>query len=381
MPTNVTGDATGGSFPANVVAPSDGDLAVAVSAQTPFEDLADRTHWLRRNPSFAAQNWVEHIGITSGTAGPFTPEGIASGPFSTATQKPVLVVVGDWVSGTTTTAAYTSNSSTNQWVSCNADGTGGTEDLSCAVWEPVTGNWLLMGPSGHTLRSSEIDGPWTDETTGGPGATRCCATDGLGLVATASTAFSQSADGGVTWSAATSWPVTGASFAAMAYGGGVWVAVGDYVSGVSRVVRSVDADTWAGSTTPPATTADMVDVTWTGTHFICVSDTGGIFRSTDGDVWTEIFTSATLGTVLSGRSIAADSAGSGVVVACVINITAGPLMYYAVSQNHGELWSWVAQAPYSVTADKLHFATGGYWAAASSSGTNFSVAKSLSVGV
>lgn len=49
MPTNIPGSSA--SYPANIVAPVDGDPRNAASVQTPLTNLADRTAWLKNNAS------------------------------------------------------------------------------------------------------------------------------------------------------------------------------------------------------------------------------------------------------------------------------------------------------------------------------------------
>lgn len=374
MPTNVTGDATGGSFPANVVAPSDGDLAAAASAQTPFEDLADRTHWLYRNPAFAIQNWREVIGVTDGLPGPITLRAVGCGPYSVADPIPAAVIVGDYISGANVSAVFTTDGG-KTWFSCASAAASGRNVYDIA-WLPGLEKWMMVGQSGYVSHSSTIYSGWTEET--GPASFYALGTDrvGLAVMGGLSTMWSTS-NAGVTITACTgTFPALGDSVTKIAYGNGSWVATSLSTAPAVLFGRSTNGYAWVPATTAPTPVGNVTGITWTGEQFLMVDDDGDMYSSENGEYWVQVTHGLTLSSFLS---IASDTRGSGAVL---VGCGAASNYAYAASMDHGFSWKWIGQPPSTLASPNVAAFSdvGGYWVTAGT-GTNFSAAFSLSVGI
>lgn len=127
---------------------------------------------------------------------------------------------------------------------------------------------------------------------------------------------------------------------AVAYGNGVFVAVGTSVGAYGKIATcSTLGGTWTDRTSGASfiTLAgyDGVDVVFTGTHFVAIFNPGIVARSTDGITWTRV-TIPQVGPQYANY-LATDGAGK--VVACPAasgTSTNLPVFYY--SMDHGATW-------------------------------------------
>lgn len=104
------------------------------------------------------------------------------------------------------------------------------------------------------------------------------ATDGILTVGACGPHLGWSTDGGDTWTRSDSVATQNLNF--IAYGGGVWVAVG--VSGV--IMRSTDGQTWSPQTSN--TTNLLTKVIYANGYFVAFGGTGTLVTSPDGITWT-----------------------------------------------------------------------------------------------
>lgn len=146
------------------------------------------------------------------------------------------------------------------------------------------GKWIVGGGSGKLAYSTD-DGvtwtrifgyPWTTNTLRG-----IAFTGNLWVVSYAG-AIAYSADG-LTWTQVT---IGSATLRSIVYGAGLFVVVGGDSSGV--IYTSPDGVVWTSRTAP--TSAVLSAVTWNGTVFCVVGETGAsgpvVATSTDGITWT-----------------------------------------------------------------------------------------------
>lgn len=117
---------------------------------------------------------------------------------------------------------------------------------------------------------------------------------------------------GVTWTARTTAMDGGPYFASVAYGAGLWVAVGQSTSSsVRRIFTSPDGITWTGRACPVDTpNGVLLGVVYTGTKWVAVGVGAGwydpyILTSPDGITWTARTTAVTdqLNCVAASRAI------------------------------------------------------------------------------
>ena len=377
MPTNIPGSAQG--YPTNVVAPSTGDLRNAASVQVAFEDLADRTAWLRRNPSMAARNWTYHGGLTRpGDA--ITPAAIASGRFSAANPYETWMLVGDYASAAG--ASYSVSGAKAVW-----DTTGLTEadDIKGALYDPVNERWVLFGNSGMIHRADSANGSWVDESVGGSDNFYCGASGDDGRIVLAGNAIGGgtsgifcrvSDDGGDTWAAPTAFPVFGGSGNVcldMASGGSAngYVAGGYGTSNAPALWSSTDGDTWAVDTVPGGTTGRVTGVCASGAYFIAVTDDGEILRKSGG-TWT-LLTHGLPGTLDFAPGVASDPIGADVIVA--VSSSGNPIN---VSTDNGATWEQVADEIDASFAPTAVMCSGTRWVIAGT-GTEFDLAVSMAM--
>ncbi len=99
------------------------------------------------------------------------------------------------------------------------------------------------------------------------------------VLLSATSALPPAADEDCRWDPLLPWP-TQQPLQALAYGGGVDVAVGEG----GAVAFADDGVAWAPGVSP--TTADLRDVIWDGGRFVAVGDEGTVLQSGDGRVWS-----------------------------------------------------------------------------------------------
>jgi hypothetical protein len=155
------------------------------------------------------------------------------------------------------------------------------------VWVAVsssgTGNRVMSSSDGinWTIRTSAADNNWTSVVYG--------ASDNL-FVAVASSGSDRvmTSPDGITWTLRST-AGDNVDWRSVTYGGGRFVAVGDYDAFFpTQVMWSNDGITWNTVAVPG--TNDFKSVTWSGTRFIAVSNNGTnrVMRSTDGTSWSAI---------------------------------------------------------------------------------------------
>jgi hypothetical protein len=118
--------------------------------------------------------------------------------------------------------------------------------------------------------------------------------DDVFIAASGGGEISRSTNDGVTWSSLVSnaFDTAGDAIFSLAYGNGVWVAVGSHTT--FMLVSTNDGATWSAPTTPPSTTRDPVEVVYVGNDTFIMAEASqngddGIkfFISSDsGDTWS-----------------------------------------------------------------------------------------------
>lgn len=379
MPTNVTGDATGGSFPANVVAPSDGEDADASSIQVPLGQLADRTHWLRRGASIAARNWsLGEAFSPDSIPAPLSTIAVAAGLMGPSSDREAIVVIGDYLGGAE--AIYVSQDGGRTYTQEGRSGPFYEAGFTAVVYDTANSSWIVVGPSGTNRYVGDPTGTWEEGSGAGSLGFLSVAADGLGravAVGDWSTGTAVNArytdDGGVTWAPVTSWlGVAGGIMRSVCHGNGVWVACGN-----AALDRSTDGLTWSSASSITGPSIDYFRfVAYSGEFFVAIDTNGNasgdfvVWRSPDGDVWT----GATVPGISSPTRISLASDGSGVMIMAL------DTDLYS-SADHGETWSLISRGTgmpnASVAASSDRFVCAGL----ATAGDNFRVSNSLSFGV
>lgn len=160
------------------------------------------------------------------------------------------------------------------------------------------------------------------------------------------------------WTVGAGTSVSMTAVKAVAYGNGVFVAVGTS-GGVNGKIATCSTlgGTWTDRTSGASfiTLAghDGVDVVFTGTHFVASFPNGSFLaRSSDGITWTRV----TFPSVVSQGPYYLATDGAGKVVGCSAN-TSKPVFYY--SADHGATWV-VRQMYVGKVAGQANYCTPSY---------------------
>lgn len=145
----------------------------------------------------------------------------------------------------------------------------------------ASGNLFVAVGEAGTILTSPTGATWTARSSGTPQTLRGVAASPSRFVAVggySAAAVLTSADG-LSWSAATL-PPGGGELRAVAWGNGVFVAVG----AGGTVLTSTDGATWVAQNAD--TSARLDAVMWTGSQFYAVTEFGQKLVSADGSAWT-----------------------------------------------------------------------------------------------
>ncbi|OFW79260.1 MAG: hypothetical protein A2201_00395, partial [Alicyclobacillus sp. RIFOXYA1_FULL_53_8] len=185
--------------------------------------------------------------------------------------------------------------------------------------------FVIVGQNGE-IDTSSNGTSWTHQVSGTPYELYSVAYGNGKYVAVGSNDGTNSelvdtSSDGITWSTQT---VSGASFEAVTYGGGQFVAAGD----AGTVYTSPDGVTWTSHSAGAGFSGNLYAITYGNGTFVAVGPGGAISTSTNGATWTE----ATHGTSeLDGVAY-----GAGKFVAVGSSSTTTLTM---VSSTDGNIWS------------------------------------------
>ena len=157
------------------------------------------------------------------------------------------------------------------------------------------GKHVAAGDAGMVLTSS--DGTtWVVHSIAHEGTVTGLATNGTVVVAVTQPGnIYLSTDAGATWKRTAA---AGSAFGGVTFGGGKFVAVGDY----GQTAVSTDGQTWTVNS-PPSGGNSLYDVLYTGSVYLAVGQMGGtavIASSTDGVSWNTNFTAGSSGYPFNG---------------------------------------------------------------------------------
>lgn len=192
----------------------------------------------------------------------------------------------------TSTAATTAQLS-SWWNRLMQFPTPSTSGLNYNTWNKIaTGNNVLVAVGGNSstaaARSTNGGVTWTNTTLASSAAYFGVAANGATFVAVSSTGFiNYSTNSGSTWTSAGQPLGSNFLFKDVAYGAGLFVAIGLLVTGANRTyVTSPDGITWTSRTFPGSGGQDWLAMTFGGGKFVVVTTDGNFFTSTDGITWS-----------------------------------------------------------------------------------------------
>lgn len=237
-------------------------------------------------------------------------------------------------------------------------------DFNAVNYDSYRGKYLIVGTGGKILEMTPASSTvWSEPSPGYTGGQELLAIANNAAGVTVATGVNgtiiRSVDGGANWLPATSiMPTTSANLNGVAYGNGVFVAVG----AGGTLLYSANGDTWTNVTLASIISTELKGVTYglvgsVGT-FVAVSADGKVITSTSGSNWTApVSVSSTLNAVTASANavvpllttittafVAVDNAGNifrstdGGVTWPQVNTGSGPL--YAIT--HGGLYDYSA---------------------------------------
>lgn len=318
MSTNLTDDPT--SFDATIVVPSDGDDGDAASIQPGLQSLANRTAYLKLGTAIhAAKNWNLSPSTATASATPVALTGIAGNANqwvavggTDGTQMQIFVSTNagaSWfqVTGFTSADLYdvAADLDGDVFIAVGASGSGtGYAVIRVAPTSDLTLFTSKSNPKDHDLNAVSVSDSGAAVAAG--------VYDGSDIYAVLST------DAGDTWVEITSMAGSAGDFVNdIATTGTTFVAVGETTPGGAPLawVNTTDGAIggWSAITSFDGLTAALQSVTYDGTQFVAIGDSGETLVSTTGaDGTWSLLTGPTV-TIIGPRSMRADPA-SGVIV-------------------------------------------------------------------
>ena len=197
--------------------------------------------------------------------------------------------------------------------------------------------FVAVGTTGK-ISTSPTGATWTARTSTTSSELRCVAFGGgvWAALGGAGTFVCTSTDNGVTWTRTNIATVSGASAGNIVYGNGVFVSVG----GNSTIKRSTDGVNWTvvqtGTGGVFGVSNNMFALTFAEGQFIAASVLGGVARSTDGLTWTLV------GSLPTNRYPVCFTYASGALYAAIENVTGSGVTDIYVSENLGTTWTLTA---------------------------------------
>ncbi|MBI5770412.1 MAG: immunoglobulin domain-containing protein [Verrucomicrobia bacterium] len=213
------------------------------------------------------------------------------------------------------------------------------------------GRYVAVSSASSTVLTSADGATWNlAQNIAGLNVTFNAVTYGNGLFAIAGAGAVVTSPDATNWINRTN--AGGPTVNGIAYGGGVWVTVGN--SGT--IYRSPDAVAWTAITPPTAN--NLTYVAWSGTTFVAVGASGTILTSADGNSWTTQTTGITDNLAgiafLNGQFVAvgansavltAPAAGTpwtprtlGTASVSLLRVTYGDGTYLAVANNNSAVF-------------------------------------------
>jgi hypothetical protein len=278
--------------------------------------LAHLANWIAYLAPLALANWVTRA--CDATSSPTAAVAIAARPW--AGERDAYLAIFD----TSTNGIAQRSPAGDAWKNTGSGITGALFDVA---WMGGSVNrWLLVGAAGRVYYRAGNASDATAWTSTGPGSGddfyAVAVNDDANLAVAVGEAgrIYTSADG-ATWTSRTSG--TTADLLGVAFGGGLWVAVGN-AGGDDFVITSSDGTTW----TPAATgTAQINDVVYDAEHEVFVlADTTDVYQVSTAGVFSTV-----VGT-LPSDIIALATDGDGTIVAI-------DRVSFFVSTDAGETWS------------------------------------------
>lgn len=268
MTTNYNGDST--SFPVTAALPSDGDDAVAESVDASFRNLLDRTAWLRRA---LLCNWTKQAAVAGASL--FT---VCSNQLPYGTRY--WIVAGDGVIYKSTNGlAWTSET----------PGSSYSGNFNNSVYIGAVGGIqriLLVGDAGEIQApANNAYNTWTRYHGGEAFALLGVAWDGTHAVAVGENGAilrCTPATSLGSWATSTPAAAYAGDFNGIAFGAGVFVAVGEN----GEIQTSPDGITFTHRTAAGGFTGLFTDVTYAGAQFVAVGANGEVQTSPNGITWT-----------------------------------------------------------------------------------------------
>ncbi len=287
-------------------------------------------------------DWIEPL--SSG----FQVSGNASNPINTATAatwtartpgftSPVFINTGVFGAGLFAAGGDTGQIRTSPtgatWTARTSQF--GTDSIFGLTFD--NNQFVAVGSTGK-ISTSPTGATWTARTSTTTSELKCVAFGGgvWAALGAAGNFVCTSTDNGVTWTRTNIATVSGATAGNIVYGNGVFVSVG----GNSTIKRSTDGVNWTvvqtGTGGVFGVSNNMFALTFAEGQFIAASVLGGVARSTDGLTWTLV------GSLPANRYPVCFTYASGALYAAIENVTGSPVTDIYVSENLGTTWTLTA---------------------------------------
>ncbi|MBI1194836.1 MAG: hypothetical protein GC138_03185 [Gammaproteobacteria bacterium] len=234
---------------------------------------------------------------------------------------------------------------------------------------------FAVSDTGQIYASADSAQNWTGPIAPTSNALNAVTTNGSGTYVAVGDAGTVeiSTDGGVTWGAAASVPMTGINLTGVAWSPTLNLYVATGVSLLSTTIKgalwsSSDGQTWTAVATPAAITAalpdnDLYAIAWINNRFVAVGKYGMILYSSDGVTWT-----GGPATEIPGSLYGVAWDGTNIVVVGTVSggitpTTSGPVTAIFMSHDNGATWAGHeklgAETLYSVAWNGTTYTAGG----------------------